>query len=74
MKMLGQDWFMLAVGIFAMGMWIYTSKTEAGPVRQAVIATYQIGNSTAYDFRSSHNRICTLIIHKAGSRPSLSCT
>ena len=60
--------------IFTM-IFTYPKKAKAFPVQQKVTAIYQIGDSTAYDFRSSHNRICTLIIHKGGShRPALSCT
>ena len=54
---------------------IVTMPVTAGPVREAVTAEYKIGRTTIYEWRTGHNRLCTMVVDQYSSNaPFISCS
>lgn len=75
MKMLGQDWIILAIGILAIIMLLYTTnRAEATPVKGVVLSEYKVGRTTIYEWQTHHNRLCTMVVDRIQSNaPFISC-
>ena len=61
--------------IVVIGMLTMPTKTEAGPVKEAVTAEYKIGRTTIYEWRTGHNRLCTMVVDQYSSNaPFINCS
>lgn len=50
-------------------------EAQSGPVKMMVTKSYRINKTTIYEWRTGHNRLCTMVISDISShKPVLSCS
>jgi len=50
-------------------------KAQAAPTKGKVLSEYKVGRTTIYEWRTNHNRLCTMVVDRyASNAPFISCS